>query len=381
MDPSGIARALHRRAARLRPRLAVAIAASALLAPAGAQAATTTFGSDLTAAASLNTTNNVPPMNHSGSDTSLWNVALGNGSNPAAPTAGQILQVKLKGCAEQAAGDPAPDRNIHIITLRPQEDGSFKVMYSATDLQGHAFQIPICQGSSDVNTVSTYTPENLCVATGDYVAFNDEGGFVSPIMYPNGVPYRVIGSVPGSTMDSFIRNEGENIGSTFSPNDKTATDGFGQSANEELMLQSTLGSGSDASGLCPGGGSQGNGPTTSVSSGPSITPPALAVVVARQRDAISRRGVVTVRVRCTAATQCNGRLILKKRNAGKRLGSKRFSIPAQGTKKVRVHVGRRVLKLVRRHHRRLRVDATVVVKPSTAANSSTRTVVLTARRR
>ena len=59
---------------------------------------------------------------------------------------------------------------------------------------------------------------NLCVGQGDYVDFNDEGGFVGggPPPYPAGVPYEVIGAVPGAAMDSFVRDGGTNNGATMS---------------------------------------------------------------------------------------------------------------------------------------------------------------------
>jgi len=78
------------------------------------------------------------------------------------------------------------------------------------------------------------------------------------------------------------------------------------------------------------------------------------------------------------SARCVGRLTL--RAGKKRYGGARFSIRAKGTGKVRVHVGHKVLKLVRRHHGRLRVGATVVVRRSTGASTSTGTLVLTSHR-
>ena len=42
--------------------------------------------------------------------------------------------------------------------------------------------------------MTAYNPVNLCVSQGDYVAFNEEGGFVGH-SYQSGVPYRVLGRV------------------------------------------------------------------------------------------------------------------------------------------------------------------------------------------
>ena len=98
-----------------------AAAVAAVLSPAAATAAITAIGSPLSGPATYNTTENLnyrgtdtslpagartPPRGsihtyHSGADTGIWNTALASGM-PAAPTAGQALQVKLEGCAEPA---------------------------------------------------------------------------------------------------------------------------------------------------------------------------------------------------------------------------------------------------------------------------------------
>ena len=48
--------------------------------------------------------------------------------------------------------------------------------------------------------------------------FNEEGGFVEK-SYQSGVPYEVLGAAPGSSLDSFIKNEGTGNGSLISPLD------------------------------------------------------------------------------------------------------------------------------------------------------------------
>src|SRR5207248_2258015 len=74
-----------------------------------------------------------------------------------------------------------------------------------------------------------------------------------PHYYRAGVPYQVIGAVPGSTMDSFIRNNGVGNGTTTSPGETGANDGFASNRNMELMLQVALGTGPDATHICAGG--------------------------------------------------------------------------------------------------------------------------------
>ena len=108
------------------------------------------------------------------------------------PEEGQALKVKLEGCAEAAPGGPAPLTQIHLQDITPLSGGGAKV-----DLTSQPFEIPICgRGGASGSTVTTYEPVNLCMAKGDYIDFNDEGGYVANV-YPSGVPYRVLGAVTG----------------------------------------------------------------------------------------------------------------------------------------------------------------------------------------
>jgi len=231
----------------------------------GAGAATITFGSSLSQPASKDTANNlgytgtdvaVPGqvfhIPHDAADTALWNTQLASGS-PTAPEEGQVVSVSLEGCAEQPAGSPTPLTQIHFQDVVPQAGGGTRV-----NVTTQPFEIPVCgQGGASASTVTTYQPTNFCVAQGDYVDLNDEGGFApnpaGPPFYPAGVPYLVIGSASGSAMDSFVRNNGTGNGAVFSPTDTTSHDGFAANQGEELMLQATLATGPDATPLCPGG--------------------------------------------------------------------------------------------------------------------------------
>ena len=139
----------------------------------------------------------------------------------ARPKQGQALKVKLEGCAEPAPGGPAPLTQIHLQDITPLSGGGAKV-----DLTSQPFEIPICgSGGASGSTVSTYEPINLCMAAGDYIDFNDEGGYVANV-YPNGVPYRVLGAVTGSKLNSFIRGGGTNNGATMSSSALSPMEGF-----------------------------------------------------------------------------------------------------------------------------------------------------------
>ncbi|HXN39286.1 MAG TPA: hypothetical protein VN892_14700, partial [Solirubrobacteraceae bacterium] len=239
----------------------------AALAPATSPAALTTFGSSLSVPATLNTAENlayqgtftpVPPNPeapnglfhtfHYGADTVLWNVASAGGA-PQAPATGQAVKVSLEGCAQAASDGPSPLTQIHFQDISPLPGGEG----AKVNITSQAFNIPVCgQNGASGSTVSTYEPINLCVAAGDYVAFNDEGGYV-PNVYRSGVPYEVMGSVGGATMDSFLKNNGTGNGALLSASELSANEGFAINQDAELMLQVTLGTGPDATHICAGG--------------------------------------------------------------------------------------------------------------------------------
>ncbi len=247
---------------------AVLLLASLLgfLAPAAGHAAITTFGSPLSAPATLDTANNlsyfgtytaVPAApdapngvfhtHHYGADTALWNEKLSHGA-PRSPATGQALTVSLEGCAQAAAGGPPPLTQIHFQDISPLPGGGARV-----NLTSQGFVIPICgQHRAGNSTITTYRPINLCVRKGDYVAFNDEGGYVENV-YRSGVPYRVLGRAHGSTADSFLRNNGTGNGAIMPSSQVFPNEGFAASRGEELMLRVRLGTGADATHICPGG--------------------------------------------------------------------------------------------------------------------------------
>jgi hypothetical protein len=332
--------------------LAGAIAA---LLPAASPAAITTFGSPLSVPATLDTTSNlnyygmytpVPPSpeapnglyhtNHWGADTAIWNVALAKGS-ASAPATGQVLKVSLEGCARPAAGGPRPLTQFHLQDISPVGGGSVHV-----NLTSQPFDIPVCgeRGASG-STVSTYEPINLCVSSGDYVAFNDEGGYV-PYIYRSGVPYQVLGATRGSVMNSFIRGNGTNNGATLSASDRTAMDGFAESRDQELMLQATLAAGPDATHICPGG-------TAGL---PAPLPP---LRLTAQTDGVNHSGMVSVAMYCRPAEGCKGLASLGPTGSltgysGRGFGRANFSLPGGHTGHVPIHLTRDLMRRIRKNH-------------------------------
>jgi hypothetical protein len=347
-----------------------ALVALGLLVPSGAQAAITTFGSNLSAPATANTSDdlnysgtNTPTIvngagvvvhtGHDGADTALWNTALASGS-PTAPSGGQITQVKVKGCAEPAAGGPAPLTQIHFQALQAAGGGSFRVQVTT-----NPFNLPVCGQNGDATTVTTFNPVNFCVNAGDYVDFNDEGGF-DPNYYRAGVPYLVMAHVPGSSMDSFIRGGGTNNGATFSPSDTSSHDGFAQNSNEELLLQATLATGPDATPLCPGGtaGEPAGGAKVAAK-------PKARASIPRQTDGASHGGVVSVAVSChTTSVACRGTVTLR---IAKTSRSGSFNLPSGRTGHVRLRFGKALTRLLHKGHGRATARATVTLNNGSSA--------------
>lgn len=293
-----------------------AVGAVALALPAAGQAAVTTFGSPLSVPATLNTAANlnyagsyanqygnpVPIHNyHDGADTALWNTALASGS-PKAPADGQVTAFTLEGCAQAATGGPAPLTQFHFQALTPASGGGVLV-----DVTSQAFDIPVCgDGGASGSTKTVYHPTNFCVHAGDYVDFNDEGGFVASA-YPSGVPYEVMGAVTGSTVDSFIGGDQTNNGATLSPGVTGPTSGFAVNGNAELMLQATLATGPDATPLCPGG-TNGVKPPTPQPGQPGGAP--AVHIHTPQHDGVNHARTVKVSLYCAQADPCTGTVTL-----------------------------------------------------------------------
>lgn len=350
----------------MRARL-VACSVAALMLALGLRAATAraellTFGSPLSVPATLNTSENlayegtntnVPPnpeapngvfhTYHNGADTALWNIALASGA-PAAPASGQALKVKLEGCAKPAAGGPKPLTQIHFQDISPTPEGGAKV-----NLTSQPFEIPICgENGAGPSTITTYEPSGLCLNQGDYIDFNDEGGYVENI-YRNGVPYQVIGVNEGSKMDSFIRGGGTNNGDTMSPSYRNSMEGFATNDNEELMLQVE----------------EGTGPNAMVGCGGLIgKPPPLAPFrISPQTDGINAHGVVAVAVYCRPTSGCTGAATVVYNK--KVVGQAKFTVHGNATSHVSVRMTPRLIKVIRRHRDQITTTLSAVVSGQT----------------
>jgi len=193
--------------------------AALFIAAAPAHAARRVYGSSLRAPATIARAN--------GADSAFWPAAI-RGHGPGAPVRGQILAIRLKGTALRPAGAPDPLNEIHFQHLVRRANGTMFVAQTS-----QPFRTPI---GGRRNQVTTFRPENLCVARGDVIAFNDEGGFAPP-WYSNGVPFRVFGSVRGSSTAQYTADNQTNNGATFN--------GGRVRHHEELLMQLVLGTGPD----------------------------------------------------------------------------------------------------------------------------------------
>jgi hypothetical protein len=124
------------------------------------------------------------------------------------------------------------------------------------------------------------------------------------------------------------------------------------------------------------------------SAGTSSSPDESLVLIAGRAVKVSRRGIVSVALNCSGSRDCAGTVILTtskrvrygKRKRVVRLASRKFEIDAGRTKKVRVRISRRKMRLLRRL-RRIKTDVTVRERDRAGrARVGTRTILLKAPR-
>jgi hypothetical protein len=311
-----------------------AIAAAAVLAlPAAASADVIDFGSDLSAPANVSEAH--------GADTAFWGLTV-KGHDNRVPASGQITEIRLKGTAVPSVqpGAPAPLNEVHIQVIHPQPDGSVTVSLS-TD----PFYVPI---GGNPNQVSKYHPAGyLCAHKGDYVTFNDEGGFAPPF-FPDGVPFQVFSNVGGSTTAQYTRDNGTNIGANFTGSPRQG---------QELLMQMTLATGYDGSTVC--GGMKGQ-----EFKGLQISPQSTKV----------RKRVARVRATCpgTSRQSCDGVITL--RAGATVVGQANFSIPSTATTNIKIPVTRAADKQILKS-RKLKVSVSADAHDGLGRNLTTRTAV------
>ena len=289
------------------------------LAPAGARAEVSDFGSDLSLPASA--------AHNSGPDISYWNAGPSPGlGSYVAPAEGQVTEVKLKGALIPNPRLRNTDEEriaqiIHFQVLRDKGDGRLKVVQLST---GH-MQMPLSDQPEQV--VTAYRPVNLCVKRGDLVAFNTIGAHEyrrdpGSLGGPQGAEYQVFGIAPDMITQFYSKDNGLNEMTTIdpSPNDVLF--------RHELLMRTTLATGPDATDICPGGYAQ------HVFRGADINPPPkVSPIVVRTKDRNAR-----VRIFCHGENYggCVGTLKLVAN--GVEIGAARFDVKSTHTEAVEVRL-------------------------------------------
>lgn len=284
--------------------LALLPLAALLALPSVAQAGTVTFGSDLTAPASIED-------NHQ-ADVLYFN-APGQVNSHASPVDGEVIAVRIKGTIlprRSGAETKQIDKLFHIQTLRPNGNNSYTVLTSSD-----SFYFPF---NVSPDTISSYRAESPhCVSTGDIVDFNDIGGWQGDPGDSPGTRYQIFARSPGSNMPWYSKDQGTNIGTTFTTEPPYT--------GHELLMQVVVATGYDAATNCPGGrkGREYQGVTLST---PDPAPK------------VYDDGVARVRVLCPENTYqtCDG--TVKLAAEGKDLGSNTFKLNRSQSTNVQVRL-------------------------------------------
>jgi len=213
--------------------LLAAAALAAVAAPSPAAAGYRAFGSDLTLPADVTEARQA--------DTVYWSSRLTGGGGVRVPQRGQIVKVQIKGIARSRPkrGVPGGETMFHVQSLEPRGRGRLQVR-----LTSQAFFLPT---AGDPQRVTTYRPENLCVAARQRIGFNTVGGWdgvpdrTGP--YPDGTPLQIFGASPRASTGEYTAADGTNNGAVFEGRSR---------AGRELLMRLTLATGRDRSYECGG---------------------------------------------------------------------------------------------------------------------------------
>jgi hypothetical protein len=328
-----------------------------------AQAEVLTFGSDLSASANI--------IEARQGDTAYWQTRFASGTSPLAPVDGQITSVKLKGIA---LADPKPgivggETMWHLQALREQSDGTFKILRSS-----QAFYVPT---TGSPQQVSSYAPENFCVAKGDVLAFNTVGGWDGVVNqtgpYPGGTPLQIFSRSAGGSVSQFTGSDKTNNGDIMLAERV-------RGADQELLMQLTLGTAANAVFHCPGG--QFNPYKVAAAAGGGTAPARpkapQKVTIPKQRITVSRKGKLSIALFCQAgAAPCSGSVqLLSKHRRPKTLASRRYTITAKSTGKVSLTLSRSARRMFQRSGKRLAVRVVAETLPGGAARIASAAVTL-----
>ncbi|MEA2124807.1 MAG: hypothetical protein QOI80_1589 [Solirubrobacteraceae bacterium] len=313
---------------------------AALVLAAPAQAGKVTIGSDLTG--QVNETQSHPR------DWAAW----GNepsGSAIVAPVQGEVAIAQFKGTVLKPDNDAAyngqyPSFAFRVVVLRPQSDGTKKLMVATQPL-------PFPFGGDD-QRVTTFDlqqyPAKICVVPGDIVALDTNGGFghhsgggaFPDDFFAEGYPVRMFSDSP---LSYGLFKQAPADDGTFQVGTSVRSTNV---AGQELLMRATIGTAADARWWCRTKQEQAaNLPAPGAT--PTPAPEAGATMVAPPRPLRIKHKKITVTVRCPGPSTCRGTVEL--RHGGKGFGRARFAL-AGGT------TGPVAVKLTRAARRHLRTD-------------------------
>ena len=352
------------------PRFAFLLAlAAALVLPTSAQAALSTFGSNLDKPADR------PESEQR--DIAYWQTTFADGRPTTAPTDGQIRKIEVRGFARSTVppGDPnQPGSPVFFLQALTPDSGTVRARISS-----QPFYLP-GSDTGTPDTVTSYTPENFCVKQGEFLSLTGVGGWDgsprgpgnSP--YSDGTPLQVFALTPNANVRYFTANEGLKNGALFTPREGQADDRLGNEPRAELLMRFTLATGDDRSYECGGPNTYrpADPPTTGTggptgTGGTSNTLSSAATIPAGKKGSVDRKGRVYVGVYCPKVRACSGVLTL---TSGKTvLGSGKYAIAAGKTQSVRFKLTKAGLKLVKKRRYKLSATATAVTAPGGTANT------------
>ena len=361
---------------------ALAVAGLALAVPAAGQAAYTTFGSDLSAPADATAAHKA--------DTALWSTALSGGALPTAPAQGQIKEIRLKGIAPRSTRPPAPGQDpaagsplVHFQVLEPV-DGTMRAKTTSA-----GFNVPT---AGDPQQVSSFKPENLCVAPGDSVAFNTIGGWDGianrdpangPVgQYPDGTVFQIFSKRPGTSTAWFEAHgfwvDQSTSGSPFRPRPGHQADRGGTLENQELLMQLVLATGDDRSYECGGPNTyRPADPPAKPKPGGGGAPPGVqkATIPKSQKVNVSRKGVAGMAIFCQAGPgACAGTVTVYAKNVV--IATRQYSVGAKSTGKLKLKLNKAGKKLFKKKKQKLPVRIVAVTKPGGDAYTDTYSVTM-----
>jgi hypothetical protein len=327
------------------------------LVPAAAGADTMTFGSTLAAPANVNQARQA--------DTAYWQTSFADAHSTVAPATGQITSIRLKGIAlsNPVAGVSGGETMFHLQALHQQADGTYLILRSS-----QALFVP--PNGTDPQTITTYTPENFCIAQGDVLAFNTVGGWDGIVThdgpYKDGTPLQIFSRIGGGGVTEFEGANQTNNGDVLKPNP-------GPGAGLELLMQMTVGTGPDATALCPGGTAGGAPPPPPPGPPPPPPAPQKATLPAKQKVTVSKKGKLSISLFCLPGTApCVGKVrVMTKGSTPKQIGSASFNIGPKSTGHATILLTKTGLKLFKSSGKRLGVQFIAVTNPGGATRTST----------